>query len=165
MSISEKAQCKGLFAGTINIWEDNNNTDQQWKCFGGESSKSLLLLGRWARIWLLKLLIRSTFKDLGWAQISTLYTAFGVERLRATSWQLLTWREWCSQHPGIASAYLLLIWRVKREAMQRGKVGDEIRSQVLPLPTFCISVPSRELHCTHVCFSFQKVVFRSVKCL
>jgi hypothetical protein len=43
-------------------------------------------------------------------------------------------------------------------------VDDEISSQVLPLPTFCNSVPSRELHCTHLCFLFQKVVFRRVKC-
>jgi hypothetical protein len=58
----------------------------------------------------------------------------------------------------------LLAVHQKGEAVQRGKVDGEISSQVLPLSTFCISVPSRELHCTHVCFSFQKVVFRSVKC-
>jgi hypothetical protein len=127
-------------------------TEQQWKCFGGESSKPFLILGRWVRIWQLKLLIGATFKDLGWVLICTLYTAFGIERLKATIWQLLSWREWCSQHPGISSAV-----HQKGEAVQRGKVDDEISPQVLPLPTFCISVHSRVLHCTHVCFSFQKI--------
>jgi hypothetical protein len=42
-----------------------HNTEQQWKCFGGESSKSFLILGRWARLWQLKLIIGSTFQDLG----------------------------------------------------------------------------------------------------
>jgi hypothetical protein len=139
-----------------------NNTEQQGKRFGGESSKSLLILGRWARIWQLKLLIGSTFKDLGLAPISTLYTAFGVERLRATIWQTLNLKrlkQSASRH-----CINLLAVHQKGEAVQRGKFADEISSQVLPLPTFFVSFPSRDLHCTHVCFSFQKVVFRSMKC-
>jgi hypothetical protein len=59
---------------------------------------------------------------------------------------------------------LLAVYQ-KGEAVQRGKVDGEISSQVLPLPTFGISVPSKELQCAQVRFPFQKVVFRSVKCL
>jgi hypothetical protein len=44
----------------------------------------------------------------------------------------------------------LLAFHQTGEAVQRGKVDDEISSQVLPLTTFCISVPSRGLHCTQV---------------
>jgi len=42
-----------------------------------KNSKSLLIFGRWLRIWHLILLIGSAVEDLGWVPICTVFTAFG----------------------------------------------------------------------------------------
>ena len=45
--------------------------------------------------------------------------------------------------------------------VQRVKVDDVRPLHVLQHKTHCISVPSSEFHLTHMCYLFQKVLFRS----
>jgi len=66
-------------------------------------------------------------------------------------WQPFAGSGWHSQHPGIASTYLLFIRMVKQCSRQS--------SQILQQSTCCISVPSREQHHTHLCCSCQIAFF------
>ena len=67
-----------------------------------------------------KLLIGSTFKDLGRVLICTLCNAFDVDLHQATIWQRLASSGWHDQRPSTASAYFLFIRSMKQCRGQSG---------------------------------------------
>ena len=107
-----------------------------------------------------ELLIGSTFKALGRVPICTLCNVFGVEWHQATIWQRLA-SSGC--HDQCLGMHQPTFCSSETWSSAGGKVNDARSSQELLQPTWCISVPSKELHLTHLCWSFQGFFFRSVK--